>query len=311
MARINIEDSIHKDARFDELTVKLGGKQNAIGAIVWAWIIAQPYWVDGQSGIPQMEWEKQKCNNAIIEVGLATDAGAVIYVAGSRDQFAWLVNAKIDGKKGGLKTAENRRHPAPPLQGSQASSSSSSSFSKNKEEREEKITRHPAPPLQGSQASSSSSFSKNKEEREEKITRSQIEALSKTWVETLHHFGVKRNLSLTEENQIARGAMLHGAEFIDLALYGYRFRPEDKNFNPRNSVALKDIFAKDKNGNPQIDRYVNLGAQRNARRNKDNAVVDGKPTDGSNDSNHDEPAAGDSPEAFSDILKILRGPQTA
>ena len=108
MARINIEESIFKDIRFSELVLKLGGQQNALGALVWAWIIAQPYWVLNQRGIPKPEWQKQKVRPELLEVGLALDDGEFYYVCGSKENFSWLIQAKINGKSGGLKSRRKK-----------------------------------------------------------------------------------------------------------------------------------------------------------------------------------------------------------
>ena len=108
VARINIEDSLFKDTRFFDLVVILGSKTTALGALVEAWIVAQNFWKLNHNGIPKKEWEKQKLNPALIQSGLAIDRGDFIYIAGSEEQFAWLVQRQEAGKKGGPAAAKAR-----------------------------------------------------------------------------------------------------------------------------------------------------------------------------------------------------------
>lgn len=145
LPRINIEDSIFRDARFFELAVKLGCTETAIGALVMAWIVAQENWKDNRKYIPIEDWRKRKLRNEIVDCGLATLSSDGIKMAGAEDQFSWLVAAKAAGSIGGKKSAENRKakggtaQPKQPLKspkqplkspkGFQPSFSSSPSFS--------------------------------------------------------------------------------------------------------------------------------------------------------------------------------------
>lgn len=103
MARINIEDAIFKDIRFDELKIKLGNMETALGAMVRAWSLAQKFFLNAETNrlIPIAEWKKQKINPAVLESGLAEQRGEFIYVCGSNEQFSWLLQCQTAGKKGG------------------------------------------------------------------------------------------------------------------------------------------------------------------------------------------------------------------
>jgi hypothetical protein len=103
MARINIEDSLFKDARFIDLCIYYGDKAKALGVITWAFVVAQKYYLSEESArlIPLSEWKRQQCDDKLIEIGLAEMRPEGIYVSGSEDQFAWLIQKQQAGKKGG------------------------------------------------------------------------------------------------------------------------------------------------------------------------------------------------------------------
>ena len=104
MARINIEDSLFKDHRFFQLAIKTGSLQNALGAIVWAFIIAQKHFLDESNDrkIPLEEWKKQECSDLLIEMGLAEMSDSGVSVSGSKEQFSWLLQRVEAGRIGGL-----------------------------------------------------------------------------------------------------------------------------------------------------------------------------------------------------------------
>lgn len=103
MARINIEDSLYKDGRFTELCIKLEAKWTALGALLEAWTLAQDFvTIENPEGLAPLEiWKKRKICDLIIEVGLGEVRGDQVYLCGAKEQFNWLVQAKIKGKKGG------------------------------------------------------------------------------------------------------------------------------------------------------------------------------------------------------------------
>lgn len=103
MARINIEDSLFKDARFINLCIFYGNRTKALGSICWAFIVAQRFYLDTENErlIPISEWKRQECDDKLIEFGLAELRPNGIYVSGSENQFAWLIQKQEAGKKGG------------------------------------------------------------------------------------------------------------------------------------------------------------------------------------------------------------------
>lgn len=107
MARINVEDSLLTDQRFLDLAIKLGSVQHALGAMVWAWRQGQKHYlsVDTERCIPFDEWSKQRCEDAIITVGLAMKREKGIWIVGADKQFGWLEQRQ----KAGEKSAKSRK----------------------------------------------------------------------------------------------------------------------------------------------------------------------------------------------------------
>lgn len=103
MARINVEDSIHKDSRFINLCITKGGRALALGVLVEAWIVAQQYHLS-HGEIPSEVWVNQNLDDLLIETGLAERTSTGVRMCGQNEQFAWLENSR----RGGKKSAESR-----------------------------------------------------------------------------------------------------------------------------------------------------------------------------------------------------------
>jgi hypothetical protein len=107
MARINVEDSIWSDHRFDELrdiasqelSIKSGHtKAVAIGSLIVGWQVAQKYY---PNKIPIEVWDRLLLSEAIVRAGLAVRCDDGIAVRGVDDAFSWLLAARHNGRKGG------------------------------------------------------------------------------------------------------------------------------------------------------------------------------------------------------------------
>lgn len=108
MARINIEESLHKDKRFEKLMFKLGSKRMALGALVEAYILAQQFYLTSVNArlIPLDVWSEQEIAPEILECGLAEIRENGVYVCGADEQFAWLIQKSEAGKKSGASRAK-------------------------------------------------------------------------------------------------------------------------------------------------------------------------------------------------------------
>ena len=99
MARINFEDSIFKENRFIELAIALGGKSQAIGALVSAFFVDQRFWFPNKNRIPKEVWQKEKLADELIATDWAVEHDSEVYVRGSEEQFAWLFKKQQAGRR--------------------------------------------------------------------------------------------------------------------------------------------------------------------------------------------------------------------
>jgi hypothetical protein len=108
--RINIEDAIWKDNRFQDLLILVKNRHTAKGMILELFTVAQKYWLTSKGrGIPKPAWASEGLPDELIKAGLARDDGEFIYAIGSREQFAWLDSASEKGRSGGPAAAKARR----------------------------------------------------------------------------------------------------------------------------------------------------------------------------------------------------------
>lgn len=108
MARINIEETLFVDPRFRALSRKIGNRQ-AIGTVVDLFRLAQLHWcrIDKETGlhskslIPFELYELEDFPQELIDFGMVVKKEGGFYVRGSEDHFAWLVQKREAGQKGG------------------------------------------------------------------------------------------------------------------------------------------------------------------------------------------------------------------
>lgn len=103
MARINIEDSLISDERFEFVCRKIG-KKLAIGEWYCIAKIAQQYWKKEGQLIPKSVWTRQEIDPIFIESGLVKEKRTGFYLSGSEKHFAWIVSRVQNGSKGGRPT---------------------------------------------------------------------------------------------------------------------------------------------------------------------------------------------------------------
>jgi hypothetical protein len=92
------------------------------------------------------------------------------------------------------------------------------------------------------------------------VTRQQVDACAETWADTLRALGYNRPLAPTEKLAIARGILQHGAEAMDLALYGARHEPRSRDYDPKAHVSLERILGRNKAGKSLFADFMNWGA---------------------------------------------------
>lgn len=84
-----------------KLCIRLGDERTAIGAVILAWRIAQKYWCPEKQPVPQEAWVQSGIGREIIDVGLAKETEAGIYISGAEEHFAWYFGRLEAAKKGG------------------------------------------------------------------------------------------------------------------------------------------------------------------------------------------------------------------
>jgi hypothetical protein len=100
MARINVDDDLFTDVRFEKLIDNLGDKHTATGLMVDAWRTAQKYWMNDKELVPIKIWSLGGDRfQKLIEFCLAEIRDSGVYVAGSEKQFSWLLQKKEAGKQ--------------------------------------------------------------------------------------------------------------------------------------------------------------------------------------------------------------------
>ena len=120
MARINIEDKLWTDPRFNilvrQITKELPNltadqsQAHALGSLVLAWKAAQSYWSNPdhpEAGVPLKVWEGMGLLTSIIECDLAYVVDGEVFVRGSGDSFDWLSACRKNGQKGGRPKKSN------------------------------------------------------------------------------------------------------------------------------------------------------------------------------------------------------------
>lgn len=107
MARINIEDRIWGDFRFQDLLIKVGSRHAAKGMILELWMLAQEYWFPEKQFIPP-EKIKEFGLQLVVEAGLAELRNDGYFAIGSEKAFDWLFQKQEAGRRGGEVAAANR-----------------------------------------------------------------------------------------------------------------------------------------------------------------------------------------------------------
>lgn len=98
MARINLEDKLFNDGRFQSLEAK-HGKIIALGVMVLAFKMAQTYWLKDKQLIPESEFLFNPIFQDLLNVGLAEKRDGGIYIRGSDEQFEWWFRGQEKCKK--------------------------------------------------------------------------------------------------------------------------------------------------------------------------------------------------------------------
>jgi hypothetical protein len=111
MPRINIEDKLWGEERFQDLLIKVQNRHVAKGMILEAILLAQRYWCSVTSPrqcIPVDEFNKLGLK-PLLEVNLAKITDTGIYLCGSEDHFSWWFQRVEAGRSGGIAKSSNAK----------------------------------------------------------------------------------------------------------------------------------------------------------------------------------------------------------
>lgn len=113
MGRINIEDSLYKDLRWQRFSMHVGDLYRAKGMLLTAWTIAQDNWIKYRA-IPIKAWPKELDPLIDFELAVRLNVGSeeFVYVKGSKEQFRWIEQRSKAGSSKSekkIKSAEKAR----------------------------------------------------------------------------------------------------------------------------------------------------------------------------------------------------------
>jgi hypothetical protein len=155
LARINIEAELFTKKRWTDLVIALGDRDRALGALNWAWIIAQRYYVPKRQPIPKDVWLEEGLRDELIKVGLAEEVDGGVRVCGSEEQFGWLFQRHEAGAKGGRPKKEDNppEEPQEPPDGETEQNRSVSAGNRDKTEQTGKNRTKPSLSFSSSKSS--------------------------------------------------------------------------------------------------------------------------------------------------------------
>lgn len=106
MARINIDNEIFLDPRFQSLSSKLGGSYAALGMLAIFWFAAQRRWGKGEL-LPKAEFLPDW--RPLVDCNFAEEREAGFYAKGAEEHFSWYAEKCEAARIGGRASAEARR----------------------------------------------------------------------------------------------------------------------------------------------------------------------------------------------------------
>jgi hypothetical protein len=113
MARINIEDGLFADARFQRLARILNGNSDqALGMLVRFWQLAQKHWGDEMSLVPEDEFTWGDFA-PLLETKFAEKREGGYYARGSEQRFNWYLELCRKSRKGGVATKKKHQNEGP------------------------------------------------------------------------------------------------------------------------------------------------------------------------------------------------------
>jgi len=92
MARLNIEEKMLNDIRFEAFIDRVGNKRRAIGEWVAVAFVAQKYWGDNKKLIPDEIWELGNFHPDLLTCKIIEKQEEGYYLKGSEEYFNWYLS---------------------------------------------------------------------------------------------------------------------------------------------------------------------------------------------------------------------------
>lgn len=214
MSRINIDDKLWSDARFDALKNILGNELLAIGMVVKSFRIAQDFWKTESKLIPKEIWNLYDFS-AMEKVGLAEKLDNGVYIKGSNEQFEWLKKKQLAGKIS-AQTRRKKFGSAQPT--SNTSRTPAEHLFENPRTPPEPPTPTPTPTL-NTYTQTDPSVHKAKKQTKPKVGTHEVIARYCELFE--QRYGIKAVIAGVEAGQLGRLTKAHGQEQAIKIVEGY------------------------------------------------------------------------------------------
>lgn len=107
MPRINIDDTLRNDPRFEALCQELG-KPMAYGTLICLWDLGMAYWRQSKSLIPHHIFNSLQNASHLLRLGFVELRDGFVYCRGAEEKWKFILSHSENGKKGGVASAESR-----------------------------------------------------------------------------------------------------------------------------------------------------------------------------------------------------------
>lgn len=118
MPRLNIEDELDSDVRFQALIAKLGDAEKAFGKLIRFWRCAQDFW-GRESLVPEDRFRYGEWD-VLIDVGLAERRADGVYARGAEERFKWYLDLCRKNRRENAKRKDSFHEPVRAPAGPQA-----------------------------------------------------------------------------------------------------------------------------------------------------------------------------------------------
>lgn len=261
MARINFEDDLESDYRFKRLVRIVGDEDKAFGILYRFWKIAQKFWGDDMSLMPESEFNLEGFT-PVLEAGLAEVRSNGIYAKGSEERFAWYLQKCRASKLGvAARTEKSSR-----LTGTESRSTETERRSTGSSPTVNPPSPAPVPVPVPVLSPAPDQIKENI-----KLNSSDVEVCVKDWIGTLDYFKIERPILPHEKMKIAALLKMHQGDVksVRYALVGQRFEPKSDSFDPAKHLSLERLF-----DSKRFEKFINLAAAEKTKQKREQEALE-------------------------------------